>query len=123
MCRFENELQEFLTKVWYRFVDDVFAIIKKSQVEDLMRILNDAKYQSIKFTYKTENDGKLPFLDLLLTRQTDGTIDFGVYRKPTSTDRCITNESHCPASHKMAALHSMIHRLCKLPLSITSFMN
>lgn len=123
MCRFETELQSFLPKTWFRFVDDVFAIIKISEIGGLLKMLNGTKYKSIKFTYEVEKDGKLPFPDLLLTRRTDGSIDIGVYRKPTSTDRCITNESHCPSTHKMAALHSMINRLCKLPLSINSFMN
>jgi len=29
MCMFETELSNFLPKTWYRYVDDVFAIIKK----------------------------------------------------------------------------------------------
>lgn len=81
------------------------------------------EYKSINFTYETEENGKLPFLDLMLTRESDGTIDINVYRKPTATDRFINSESHCPSSHKMASLHSnMVYRLVKLPLSVKSFM-
>lgn len=91
----------------------VFAIIKKSQLNGFLNILNGSKYESIKFTCGMEENGMLPFLDLLLTRKLDGTIDVSVYRKLTATDRFITSESHCPSSHKIASLHSMIYRLVK----------
>lgn len=35
--------------------------------------------------------------------------------------RTITSDSHCPIQHKHAAYHSLIHRLCRLPLSITNY--
>ncbi len=123
MCHFENELGNALPRVWWRFVDDVFAIIKKSEVEKFLKILNNTKYSSIKFTCEEESDGKLPFLDLMLKRTSSGSIDISVFRKPTATSRFITRESYCPTSHKMAAFHSMVSRLCRLPLSINNFMN
>lgn len=73
----------------------------------------------VKFTCEVEENGVLPFLDLLLKRKPDGTIDVSVYRKPTATNRFITSESNCPSSHKMAALHSIIYRSIR---SIASFM-
>lgn len=122
MCMFETEMGSLLPKIWYRYVDDVFAIIKKSQVDEFLKLLNGSKYKSIKFTCEMDENRKLPFLDLLLTRKSDGTIDVSVYRKATATDRFISNESHCPSSHKIASLHSMIYRLVKLTLSVKSFM-
>lgn len=123
MCHFENELGDLLPRVWWRYVDDVFAIVKKSEVDNFLKILNGEKYKSIRFTCERESNGKLPFLDLMLMRTPAGSIDVTVYRKPTATQRFITRESYCPTSHKMASFHSMIHRLIRLPLSINSFMN
>lgn len=37
--------------------------------------------------------------------------------------RYITKDSYCPPAHKMAAFHSMVHRLCKVPLSIKDYMS
>lgn len=37
------------------------------------------------------------------------------------TDRYIPNDSFCSYQHKIAAFHSMAYRLCKLPLSVSSF--
>lgn len=93
MCRFEEELIHILPKVWWRFVDDVFTIVKKSQVNDLLKAINETSYSSIRFTCEVESDGKLPFLDLMLTRTQHGSIDVNVYRKPTATARFITSES------------------------------
>jgi len=47
----------------------ITALIKKGSVEKLTEFLNslDAT-RSIKFTYEVEQDGKLPFLDILLER-------------------------------------------------------
>lgn len=35
--------------------------------------------------------------------------------------RTITSDSHCPIQHKQSAFHSAIHRLCRLPLSISNY--
>lgn len=51
MCVFETELGSFRPRIWHRYVDDLFAIIKTSQKEELLKILNGSKkYTSIKFT-------------------------------------------------------------------------
>ena len=39
----------------------------------------------LKFTFETEENGQLPFLDTLLTHQPDGPIATSVYRKSLNT--------------------------------------
>ena len=50
---------------------------------------------SIQFTLETKSEWKLPFLDVLLQCDLDGSILTTVYRKPTHTDRYL-------ASHPIA---------------------
>lgn len=111
--------RNLLPTVWHRYVDDVFSIVKKSEVQTILNTLNN-QFETIKFTSEPEKDGKLPFLDLELQKVNEK-IEIGVYHKPTSTMRTITSDSHCPIQHKLAAYHSFIHRLCSLPLSIANF--
>lgn len=121
MAMFEMNLKEkgLLPRVWFRYVDDIFAVVKKNDIQTTLDILN-SQFETIKLTCETETDGVLPFLDLELQRVNEK-LEFGVYHKPTSTMRTITNDSHCPIQHKQAAYHSLVHRLCRLPLSIANY--
>lgn len=118
MAHFETSLSEnaIFPRVWIRYVDDVCAIIKKQQLRSINKLLN-SQYDTIKFTHEEEVDGKLPFLDLELIRNDSNKIDFSIYRKSTTTDRFITSDSFHPKQHKIAAFHSMVHRMENIPLS------
>lgn len=121
MAKFEMKLKEEnkLPRVFLRYVDDCYAVVTSHQLDTFLNSLN-SQCESIKFTFETEKNGKLPFLDLELTR-INNKIDIGVYHKSTSTKRVITSDSHCPIQHKHASFHSMIHRLINLPLSLHNF--
>lgn len=109
-----------LPRVWWRFMDDVYAIINKHDDQKWLQILND-QYSSINFTIEVEKNGSLPFLDLNITRLPNGKLDLAIYRKPTNVPRYIPAKSHCPVQHKKAAFNSMIFRMCQLPLSKENF--
>jgi len=112
--------QNLLPRLWLRYVDDIFAIVDKDKVSCTLETLN-AQHEAINFTMESESNGTLPFLDLKLSR-VQGKIDIAIDHKDTSTLRYITNDSCSPIQHKMAAFHSSIHRLCKLPLSAQNYM-
>lgn len=114
------KVQPWFPRVWWRYMDDVFAVIRGRLLQQLMNALNQ-QHPSIKFTYEVEEGGSLPFLDLKIHHQEDHTLRFSIYRKPTSTDRYIMNESFHHGSHKQAAFHAMIHRLLNIPLDREAF--
>ena len=60
-------------KVWERFVDDVFLIIKKSSLAGFINHVNGL-HDQIKFTTEKEADSRLPFLDTLIKRNDDDSI-------------------------------------------------
>ena len=72
-------------KVWKRYVDDRFVIIKKHSVSTFHDTLNSID-PKISFTIETENNGQISFLDTLVSRK-DGVVIIDVYRKSTHTDR------------------------------------
>ena len=72
--------------LWKRYVGNTCCIVKRGEVDQLLQHLNSIR-PSIKFTVEVKKEGKLPFLDTLLRRNSDGSLDIMVYRKPTHTDR------------------------------------
>ena len=71
-------LHDTKVKLWNRFVDDVLSIIKTQHIKTLFNTINNIT-NDIKFTMEKENDGIIPFLDVLLTRTEDGTIETQVH--------------------------------------------
>ncbi len=59
--------------LWKRYVDDTFCIVKKGSEKRLLDHLNSVR-PSIKFTMEAQEDSKLPFLDCLLKRESDGML-------------------------------------------------
>ena len=116
----EVEKEKYFPRVWKRYVDDVFALARERYLPKTLNLLN-SRHSSINFTVEKEIDGKLPFLDLLITRKENNRIKFGIYRKPTSTDRYITADSNHFGAQKQAAFHSMAHRLFNIPLEKCEF--
>jgi hypothetical protein len=93
MCYFERKMQQsdLFPRVWVRYVDDVFAVVKSRKVKSLFEFLN-AQHPTIKFTMEEEIDGILAFLDVSVKR-IDNKLDFKIYRKPKFTCRFITSDS------------------------------
>ena len=63
---------------WKRYVDDTFSYIKQESIEFVLSKINSF-HDNIKFTYETEKDGKIPFLDVLIIRKSSE-IETTVFR-------------------------------------------
>ena len=96
----ELALETALTRprLWKRYVDDTFSILRKGSTKELLHHLNGVR-PTIKFTLEQEEDGKIPFLSTQL-RKEDGSLDVSVYRKPTHTERYLHFKSHHPTDMK-----------------------
>ena len=67
-------------KIWERFVDDVYSILKRTHLEHIFHHISKL-YQNIKFTMDEESNGELAFLDTLLKKNNEE-ISVLLYRKP-----------------------------------------
>ena len=81
-----------LPKVWKRYADDSFYIIKRNTVDSFHNTLNSID-QHISFTIEEENDNQIAFLDALITHK-DNSLIICAYRKPAHTDRYLDFFSH-----------------------------
>ena len=96
-------------RFWKRYVADTCAVLPASRVQEFLIHLNGVE-PSIQFTVEMESEGKLPFLDVLLQRDPDGSISTTVYRKATHTDRYLDFMSHHPLAHKRAVVKTVHSR-------------
>ena len=96
-------------KVWEWHVDDVFSIIRKSNLHDFFQHINSL-HPKTKFTMETEENSQLPFPDTLIQRNNDNTISVRVYRKPTHTDQYLKFTSHHLARAKKSIITSLFNR-------------
>lgn len=106
---------DLFPRFWYRYVDDVVAIVRKGEEHRVLDFLN-SQNKAIRFTMEVESSGMLPFLDLKIIREGDG-LALDIYRKPTDAPLCITRDSHHPWKYKTAAFESALFRMWNIPLS------
>ena len=71
--------------LWLRYVDDTFTAVHKDEIDFLHEHLNKQNTY-IQFTREIEENGKIPFLDCLVSRD-NNKLRTTIYRKPTNTDR------------------------------------
>lgn len=118
MARFEKEFSEnsLFPKCWIRYVDDIFAVVRRSKIRQILQHINNTQWKTLQFTMEREENDEIPFLDLLIQR-INNKIGLGVYHKPTSTNCYISADSYHHMSHKKAAFNSMVYRLVNLPLT------
>lgn len=117
MDRWEkNTMETFHTrpKVWWRYVDDTFTVIKGSHVAEFHDHINN-QLQEISFTREIETDeGELSMLDCKVIRQTNGKVMTSIYRKPTHSDRYLDYNSTHPMSVKIGLVRCLADRVRKL---------
>ena len=80
--------------LWKRFVDDTFTIIKRNNRDSFLQHLNSI-HPKIKSTCEeVREDGSLPFLNILVTPEEDGSLKTSVFRKTTHTDLYLQWDIH-----------------------------
>ncbi|KAG5891991.1 hypothetical protein JTB14_007739 [Gonioctena quinquepunctata] len=81
-------------KIWWRYVDDVFAIWNRSE-EELNILLDHINSQepTIKFTLESEQNNQLPFLDVMI-QKSSSRMETSVHRKKTIPIDIYYNSNH-----------------------------
>ena len=105
---------------WYRYVDDTFTFIKDGEIETVQQALNNF-HGDIKFTYESEIDNTISFLDVSVSRKQDGTFDTAVYRKKTDSSIYINWDAFATRQWKIGTLKGLFRRaflVCSTDLAL-----
>jgi hypothetical protein len=124
MTKMEQKLNRFSTnrpKLWLRYVDDVFCIfeINMDKIHEFLARINKW-HPNLRFTVEFEKDKRLPFLDVLVTREADMHTTT-IYRKPTHTDLYLLWDSNQCRKYKLGLIKTLmvrILRICSTPQMI-----
>ena len=96
-------------KLYARYMDDIIRSIKRTEINNVLESINKLHPQ-LKFTIERENEGKLPFLDMLITRR-DGKLISSWYSKPTDTGLIMNFHSLAPKRYKRSVVSGFVHRI------------
>ena len=102
-------------KRWKRYVDDTDIVWphERSNLDQFLEHLN-SQNNNINFTMEIEEKISLPFLDVLVSRNEDGSISHQVFRKRTHTYRYLhANSCHFP-SQKVGVINTLLTRALRI---------
>ncbi|UYV77908.1 hypothetical protein LAZ67_15002791 [Cordylochernes scorpioides] len=102
---------------WRRYVDDIFCILKPNKLQPILNTLHSF-HADIKFTYETETNLVLPFLDIHIIR-TPHRLHTAVYHKKNIPPLYTHFSSNSPIAYKINTVRTLtkrIHTHCSLPI-------
>ena len=114
------------------YMDDIWLIMNdpprreglrshNTDVRDPVTAFNDclnAVHPRVQFTREIEENGSIPFLDVLISKQDDGTLETSIYRKPSNTNVCIKPQSCQEPKTSLASFKGELcrcYRICSTP--------
>ena len=97
--------------LYRRYVDDCFLLF--NSFDHVPLFLNYLNHQHSSITSELEKDGKLPFLDIEISRS-NGKFSTSVYSKPTFTGLFTHFHSFIPLAYKRSLVSSLLHRIFNL---------
>ena len=105
-----NDCPAKFKPVFYkRYVDDIFVLFRSPEhVKPFVDYMN-SKHKNINFSFETEKDGQMPFLDVNVFRE-NGKFVANVYRKETFTGVYTNFSSFIPLERKFRLVCTLLHR-------------
>lgn len=100
----------FDIKICLKYVDDLLLIVPRDKINIVQDRLNEI-HRKIQFTVESEENGKLPYLDLLLIRNSDGSLSHDWYRKETAAGRILNYNSHHPKHQRINTALGLLKRV------------
>ena len=95
-------------RLYGRYIDDTFVEVRDYQHLDQLK-REFEKVSSLIFTHEVSNNGSLPFLDTLVSIESDRYIT-SVYTKNSNLGMCMNGEGECPQRYKRSVISAYVRR-------------
>jgi hypothetical protein len=116
-----NDYKDSLPMVYKRYVDDTFLIFENIEASDKFFDYMNTRNDNIKFTRENECNNCISFLDVLVTRDSEGSLSTSVYRKPNFSGLYMKFNSFVPAQFKRSLVHGLLNRAWRICSSEMAF--
>ena len=112
--------QQFRPLYYRRYVDDTFLLFSsEGHVKKFLRYIN-SRHVNMTFTFETEVDDKLPFLDVLVSRE-GSRLTTSLYRKPTFSGLYTNYNSFISEKYKTGLIFCLLFRIFTLTVDWKKF--
>jgi len=103
-----STLESSRPSIYGRYIDDIF--VRVNDIEELRQLKQQlTSSSSLNFTFEEAKNGRLPFLDVLVTAQACG-FSTTVYVKDTNKGLCLNGESECPERYHRSTINAYVRR-------------
>ena len=107
-------------KLFRRYVDDMILSGKKSEINSSLERFNRL-HPNLQLTIERLDGMKIPFLDMLITQNANGTLATTWYTKPTDTGVILSYRAEAPLKYKRNVIQGTIHRIFRATTSWEEF--
>ena len=105
-----------------RYVDDIFCVFNNDT--DALSFFNylNLQHKNIRFTLEKEQDNKLPFLDILITKDANSeTCTTSIFHKKTYTGLLMNFLSFTSHNYKTGLIKTLLDCTCKINNTSTGY--
>lgn len=95
-----------------KYVDDIITVVPEDKIQEVVRIFNQF-HGRLQFTYEKEVEGKIPFLDVLIIKNS-GALETKWYSKPLASGRLLNYKSNHVNSMKINVAYGFAKRVFDL---------
>ena len=116
-----NDCPKKFKPVFYKkYVDDIFVLFKRPKhVKPFVDYMN-SKHKNINFSFETEKDEQMPFLDVNVFRENSKFVT-NVYRKKAFSGVYTNFCSFKPLEHKFGLVYALLYRYFCLVSDMSKF--
>ena len=101
--------KQFQPLYYRRFMDDTFVLFKSENDVKKFHKYIGSRHSNMSFTFETENENCLPFLDVLVSRDGNN-FSTSLYRKPTFSGLYSNFSGYMPIGYKKGLLFTLLYR-------------